>query len=100
MVKIENYTAYVKTPGSSSFTSEKDLFLDKYKTVKGVLPEGWKKEMPFSGTMSDVKLGENEYFVLNDNRADVNDSRLFGPVSASSVRAPVFLSYLPGLTLK
>ena len=100
VVKIENYTAYIKTPDSSSFVCEKDLILKKYKPEKGILPVEWKENMPFSGTMEAVKLGDNEYFVLNDNRTDVNDSRLFGPLPVSSVKAPVFLSYLPGFSFK
>ncbi|RKX92149.1 MAG: signal peptidase I [Spirochaetes bacterium] len=100
VVRIDNYTAYIKTAGSSSFSSERDIILKRYTIQRGKLPDGWSADLPFSGSKEPVKLKEGEYLVLNDNRADVNDSRLFGPVPESAIKALVFLSYLPGFSFK
>lgn len=100
VIRINDYTAYIKPAGSSSFSSEKDIILKNYTIQKGKLPEGWSDDMPFSGYKDPVTLKEGEYLVLNDNRADVNDSRLFGPVPASSIKALIFFSYLPGFSFK
>lgn len=42
-----------------------------------------------------VKLGENEYFVLGDNRNSSKDSRSFGPVNRSYVTGKVLLRGWP-----
>ena len=36
-----------------------------------------------------VVVGEDEYFVLNDRREDVDDSRKFGPIPASMVKGRI-----------
>lgn len=40
-------------------------------------------------------LGENQYFVLGDNRRSSSDSRSFGPISKKSFRGRVWLVYWP-----
>lgn len=46
------------------------------------------------GEPSTWSLGEDRYFVLNDNRNDLDDSRSFGPIErADLVAMPVYVSY-------
>ena len=40
--------------------------------------------------------GENEYFVMGDNRSDSLDSRRYGPVSIRSILGTVWLIWPPG----
>jgi signal peptidase I len=42
-----------------------------------------------------VRLGPLSYFVLGDNRSNSNDSRFFGPVTASEIVGRVWLRYWP-----
>lgn len=44
---------------------------------------------PFTTTMGPFTLGENEYFVMGDNRGNSNDSRYVGPISRSMIVAHV-----------
>lgn len=39
----------------------------------------------------EAELGENEYFVLTDNRQYLTDSRKFGPISSSQIKGTVLL---------
>ncbi|PWQ92884.1 signal peptidase I [Leucothrix pacifica] len=38
---------------------------------------------------SDIKLSENEYFFVSDNRENSIDSRIFGPILLSAIKARV-----------
>lgn len=54
------------------------------------LPEGRKT----NGTIK-VTVGENEYYVLGDNRAASSDSRTFGPIQKNDVIGKVLLRAWP-----
>ena len=44
---------------------------------------------PGSGVVFPLTLGEDEYFVLGDNRENSSDSRIFGPVKAEHIDGKV-----------
>lgn len=54
------------------------------------LPEGRKT----NGSITQ-KIGENEYYVLGDNRPASSDSRVFGPISTTDVMGRVALRAWP-----
>ncbi len=47
------------------------------------------------GSGEKIKLGENEYFVLGDNRRASKDSRYFGPLDRSFITGRVFFRGWP-----
>jgi len=55
----------------------------------------WDESIPFSGRMDAIKLGANECFVVSDDRGNTNDSRTWGPVSPSSIKARAVLRFWP-----
>ncbi len=48
-----------------------------------------------SANLAPVTLGPDSYFVLGDNRANSNDSRVFGPIHRSSIVGKAWLRYWP-----
>ena len=94
-VMIENFIAFVKAPGSDDFVNERVLSNRQYSITLTPLPEGWDPLYPFSGTTEAVTLGEDEYFVLGDNRSQSHDSRHFGPIRGDGILQKVMLRYFP-----
>ena len=44
---------------------------------------------------ANLKLEENQYFVLGDNRGSSSDSRVFGAINKDSIRGRAWLVYFP-----
>ena len=51
----------------------------------------------YEGSIMEITLGENEYFVLGDNRGDSLDSRAFGPVKTQEIQTSLTDSISPFL---
>jgi signal peptidase I len=47
------------------------------------------------GSFAPVELGEDEYFMMGDNRGLSCDSRVWGPISREDMVGPVFFVYWP-----
>jgi signal peptidase I len=60
-----------------------------------VLDESSYLNFPWTGGNLEVSLGENEYFVLGDNRSHSFDSRYFGPLPKNYIIGRVLLSLWP-----
>jgi signal peptidase I len=59
------------------------------------MPALWDTSIPFSGNMDRIILGEDECFVVSDDRSNTNDSRTWGPVSADRITGKAVFRYWP-----
>ena len=94
-VYLEDSVAYVKGREDEFFISEFEMSGIGYDLEIHELPEGWSENLPLSGHMDEIVLGDDEFFVLGDNRSASNDSRYWGPVSIGNIRGKVFFTYWP-----
>lgn len=94
-VYLKEGILHVKTPESNHFLTEFELVSEAYDIRIDSLPEGWDETLPFSDFGRETVLAKDEYFVLCDNRLEASDSRIWGPVPASRIRAKVFFRYWP-----
>jgi signal peptidase I len=94
-IRISGFTAYIRQEGGSTFVAEQELIPRSYEFLVGSLPEGWAKEFPFSGEHPPLTLGEDQYFLLGDNRPGSSDSRSWGPVTKDQILGRVLYRYWP-----
>ncbi|HHY43659.1 MAG TPA: signal peptidase I [Coprothermobacter sp.] len=94
---FSNGELYVKRviglPGETISINDGEVYINGQKLEEPWLPSDG--GFSSSGELSEIKLGENQYFVLGDNRFASRDSRSFGPVTKQEIKAKVVLRIFP-----
>lgn len=91
---IQDYIVYVKPQEQDFFLTEFELCKRPYNIHIYSIPAEWDGLGPFKD-MEPITLGEDEYFVLADNRIEAVDSRLYGPVKQNRLKGKVLFEYFP-----
>ena len=95
-IYMKDFILYVKKTGEEHFLTEFEVSDYDYNINTEGLTEDWKEELPFSGTIEEIKLGDGQYFLLSDNRLHSFDSRLIGKVEAKEkIKQKVICKYWP-----
>jgi signal peptidase I len=92
---MTNFILRVKPAGTSYSLTEFELSDKPYNVNIPQVPALWNEAIPFSGNMSRIVLGEDECFVISDDRSNTNDSRTWGPISADFIRGRALFRYWP-----
>ena len=92
---MKDYILYVQPKNEKHFFTEFELNQVSYSVDISVPPAGWNPEIGARGSFDTITLGENEYYVLGDNRLSSADSRLFGKINGSIIKKRVLMSYYP-----
>lgn len=96
-VYLDNYVAYVKPRDERFFRTEFELTQTKYNVTIADPPMHWDAELGAKGKTEPLTLGEDEYFVLGDNRLSSADSRVWGAVAQDDFRGKLLVQYFPFL---
>jgi signal peptidase I len=94
-VRLERFTAFIRPAGEREFQNEFTLTERRYQITDTPRPGAWRADDPFGEAMREIVLGENEYFLLSDNRSEGTDSRHWGIVDRQALLARVWLRYWP-----
>lgn len=92
---MKDYKLYVKPQGQKHFLTEFELSKDTYNITFCKSIEGWDNTIGINGDFEEFTLGEDEYYVLSDNRFSSTDSRIWGPVSQKRFKGTALLCYWP-----
>ncbi|MDR3115278.1 MAG: signal peptidase I [Treponema sp.] len=94
-ITMTNYVLRIKPQGESYTFTEFELSDKTYDVTIPQVPALWDASIPFSGNRETLVLGEDECFVLSDDRSNTNDSRTWGPVPVGSITGKVLFRYWP-----
>ncbi|MDR2758136.1 MAG: signal peptidase I [Spirochaetaceae bacterium] len=94
-ISMTKFVLRVKPQDETYSYTEFELSDRPYDITIPQVPALWDESLPFSGNMDPVVLGDDECFVLSDDRSNTNDSRTWGPVSTALITGRVLFRYWP-----
>ncbi|MDR2484959.1 MAG: signal peptidase I [Treponema sp.] len=94
-ITMTNYVFRVKPKGGSYTLTEFELWDKPYDVTIPQVPALWDASIPFSGNIETFVLGDDECFVLSDDRSNTNDSRTWGPVPLDYIIGKASFRYWP-----
>lgn len=90
---MQDYVLYVRTAGESHFLTEFEVTDRMYEIATDSVKHDY--EIGVTGNFDEFTLGEDEYFLLADERVSSLDSRMYGPVKADRISGKAVLRYFP-----
>ncbi|MDR0441938.1 MAG: signal peptidase I [Treponema sp.] len=94
-ITMTGFVFRVRPSGSSFSLTEFELADKPYQPSVPKIPDLWDESIPFSGYMDTIVIGQNECFVVADDRGNTNDSRTWGAIPLSSVTARAVFRFWP-----
>jgi signal peptidase I len=97
-ISMVNFVIRVKPKGASYSFTEFEMWDFPYAVYEVNFPQVpalWDESLPFSGNMETIVLGEDECFVLSDDRNNTNDSRTWGPAPLKHIAGKALFRYWP-----
>lgn len=99
-IYMQDYVLYIKPAGEKHFLTEFELAAKPYNLTFITPPVEWNGSVGVKGSFDPITLGNDEYFVLGDNRLSSSDSRLWGSVKKQDITGKLLLKYFPVKSIK
>lgn len=99
-IYMKDYVLYIMPQGEKHFLTEFELADKPYNLTFEAPPVEWDGSVGVKGSFDSLTLGQDEYYVLGDNRISVSDSRLWGTVSKQDMNGRILLRYFPVKSIK
>ena len=94
-VYVKDYVAFIKTEDAEHFLTEFELSPKSYDIITDKEMNDKGDNLSFFMNCEEITLGEDEYFVMCDNRTSTLDSRSWGTINKKKICGKVFLRYMP-----
>ncbi|MCL2800892.1 MAG: signal peptidase I [Treponema sp.] len=94
-ISMSSYGFRVQAAGSSYILTEFELSQRPYHTSIPQITDIWDNSIPFSGSIDTIVLGNDDCYVVSDDRSNTNDSRTWGAISPSLISARALLRFWP-----
>jgi signal peptidase I len=94
-ISMKDFILRVKPSDQAYALTEYEFSSRLYHILPPQVSPLWDESLPFSGTMDPMVLGENQCFVLSDDRSNTNDSRTWGPIPMNIIAGRVIFRYWP-----
>ncbi|MCR4939693.1 MAG: signal peptidase I [Treponemataceae bacterium] len=93
-IYMKDYVVYIKPAGEKHFLTEFELTPKMYEVLH---PTDSKcpANIGIPSQLDEIVLGEDEYFILADDRGTSVDSRLYGSIEKSKIGGKALLLYFP-----
>jgi signal peptidase I len=98
-LRLTGFALSVKQRGAAAFVPEQQVVPGHYEIRTTQDAKGWSSTFPFSGNTPEITLGDDQYFVLGDNRTESSDSRSWGPLTRERIIGKVVYRYWPPASL-
>ncbi len=99
-IYMKDFILYVQPKSERHFFTEFELNQIPYSVDISVPPANWSPEIGARGSFDKLTLGEDEYYVLGDNRLSCIDSRVFGKIGGGRIKKRVLMNFFPFKFLK
>lgn len=94
-IYMRDYVMYVRPQGEKHFLTEFEITPKTYNVTFFSAPAGWENSLGVKASFEQIVLGQDEYFVLGDNRKSSDDSRLWGIIKKDQIDAKALFCYFP-----
>lgn len=94
-IYMRDYVLYIKSKENRHFLTEFEIIDKAYNVTFFAAPSDWSSDLGVKGSFDEITLGNDEYFVLGDNRKSATDSRLWGALDKSEICGKALLCYFP-----